>query len=367
VITGLDRGGAETMLFKLVQRTLAYADHIVVSLSGSGSLVRPLKELGIPVFTLDLKSNPVRLCALPRLIREYQPDIVHSWMYHSNLLAAFAVRMRSSRPRLVWGIRHTPRALSSYKFSTRWVIRLGSCLSRSADAILYNAVASRKRHHALGYSSRHDCVIPNGFDTRLFAPSSKQRAEVRRELGVSESALLVGLAARDHPIKGIDVLLDAIQHPSLRGLDLHLVMVGRGLDAKNPKLSSLLGMDHLSPAIHPLGERKNMHLLLPGLDVLVSPSRSEAFSNTIGEAMACGVPCVVTDVGDSALIVSDTGIVISPEDPDALAAAVADFAMLEPSARRAMAERARTRICSEFDLERISLQYVSLYERVLAS
>lgn len=367
VITGLGRGGAETMLLKLIQGTdSTRIQHTVISLTDEGVLANELRRCGAHVEALRLGRNPARLIQLLRLAKRERPAIIHAWMYHANIAVSAVVWGLRPRPKLIWGIRHTPHHRSTTKPFTWMLIQWGRMFARSADLIAYNAEVSRQRHIALGYPSSKSIVIPNGFDTTIFRPVEDAGARLRGILNVDRETALIGVVARFHPIKGYDVLLDAAQHVSESNSEKAFVLIGRDVDETNGELMRWIARRNLGQQVHLLGERKDIASLLPGLDVLVSPSRSEAFSNAIGEAMACGVPCIVSNVGDSARLVGDTGLVFTSGDARALADVLTEFLEAGDARKRELGVRARLRIQELYSLEEVCDRYSRMYATLLA-
>src|SRR5690348_81457 len=241
VITGLGTGGAQAALYRLVQ-TLRPPDfeHVVVALGAEGSMSAMFAELAE---LHHLGMHPGRLLPndvlrLRRMLRARHYDVIQSWMYHANLMAAMA-GWGEAAP-VVWNIRHSLHALSHEKRATRWVIRAGARLSRRPARIIYNAAVSRAQHVAFGYDDERSVVIPNGFDTSVFAPCAAERARVRAELGVPPEALAVGLVARVHPMKDHATFLQAAKRLGTTHPRATFVLVGEGADAANRELGALI-------------------------------------------------------------------------------------------------------------------------------
>jgi glycosyltransferase involved in cell wall biosynthesis len=306
---------------------------------------------------------PHEVLRLRRMLRANRCDVVQSWMYHANLMAAMA-GWGDDVP-VVWNIRHSLHALEHEKRSTRWVIRAGARLSRRPARIIFNAAVSRTQHVAFGYDDRRSVVIPNGFDTREFAPRPVERARVRAELGIAPDALAIGLVARVHPMKDHANFLRAAQRFSASHPRSVFVLVGDGADARNPTLGALIDGLGLREHVRLCGRRVDVAAVDNALDIAASASAwGEAFPNATAEAMACGVPCVVTDVGDAPAIVDDTGVVVPPRDAAALAAAWARLAELDPEARRALGLRARRRVVDQYAIDAGARRYADLYRTV---
>jgi glycosyltransferase involved in cell wall biosynthesis len=370
VITGLETGGAQRSLLSLIQgMDPAKFQSIVVSLKPPDSMSQKFSEAGIEVHHLGIRKDPVSLllglARLCRIMEAYRPHIMQGWMYHANVLCTLAQVLLPGKPKVVWGIRHSLHDLTKEKPTTRWVIKLGARLSRKADRIVYNAHSSAAHHRALGYNEDRELVIPNGVDCEQFKPSEEARKWLRREvLGLEENQFLVGMLARFHPTKGPDIFLEAASIVARQRADVKFVMVGKGMDQRNEALKSLIQANGIQSSVFLLGERSDMERIVPGLDVLCSPSRSESFPNVVIEAMACGVPCVVTDVGDSARIVGDCGLVVPKGNPEAIAAALVKVLDLHPREREGLGRKARERSKS-FSLDRTKEMFAMLYESLV--
>jgi len=209
-------------------------------------------------------------------------------------------------------------------------------------------------------------VIPNSFDTLRFRPDAVARIGIRRELGITDDTPLLGVVARFDPLKDFSTLVTAAGQLARSAPSVRWVLAGRGVERSNPAFAALLTDEHVNARIFALGDRSDVERVMAALDVLVQPSLSEALPNSVGEAMACGVPCLVTDVGDSAILVGDTGRVVPPRSPDALAHAAAAMLALDPAVRRALGERARQRVSSDYSANAMVTRYLDVIRRVIA-
>jgi len=245
---------------------------------------------------------------------------------------------------------------------TKGCIKIGAGLSSYVDHVIYNSSLSAVQHQNLGYSSKNGIILPNGFDLDEFNIDLKARNSFRIELGVSQSQFLVGYIARFHPKKDHKTFVRAANKIAIANPDVRFVLVGRDLLSTNGELSSMLASMNLEGKIFLMGERNDIPQINAALDVAVSTSAwGEGFPNVIGEAMASGVPCVVTDVGESARVVGDTGKVVQPENPTALSTALLSLLSLSDIERRRLGESARQRIAEEFSISNVSEMYESLY------
>ena len=370
VITSLDSNGAQIMLYNLLWKTNRVRfEPIIISLMDRSKLGDRIEALNIPVYTLNMKQGIPSLAHIWKLIRlvgQLQPDLIQGWMYHGNLAGQVASLFGSHKIPVVWGIHHSINSLSSEKRMTQYIIRLGSILSKFTNQIAFVSKNSKLQHEDLGYCSYKSCIIPNGFNTELFKPSVEARKTFRAELGLPEECFLIGSIGRDHPMKDRANFLTAAALLLKDFRDVHFILVGDQLDRENDVLLQSIEEKAIGDRIHLLGERRDMPHLTAALDILTSSSAyGEAFPLVVGEAMSCGVPCVVTDVGDSAWIVGNTGRVVPPQNSEALANAWSSLILLSREDRQVLGEAARSRIIESFSLDSVVSRYEQLYESVL--
>jgi glycosyltransferase involved in cell wall biosynthesis len=365
VITGLSTGGAETMLLKLLSAASGSMEHVVVSLGEEGTIGPRIAALGVPVHCLGLRRNapnPFRALSILPLARRIGPQLIQGWMYHGNLMASMAALALRHKPPVLWNIRQTVYDLRRERWPTAKFIRLGARLSSRPAAIIYNSQTSATQHESLGYGAEKRVIIPNGFDCQLLRPDEAARKAVRTELGIADDTVLVGLVARYHPMKDHVGFLQAAAMIARSYPQTRFVLAGAGVSSTQPELVKAIQQNKLWDCVMLLGERSDIPRLNNAFDIGCSASAwGEGFSNSIGEAMACGVPCAVTDVGDSAYIVADTGLVSPPRAPEALAKAIAGLIEIGRSGRQQLGTKARQRIETEFSLPAIVRRYEGLY------
>jgi glycosyltransferase involved in cell wall biosynthesis len=371
IITGLYTGGAEMMLYNLLSKTNRDRfNPMVISLMNRGTLSDRIEALGVPVYTIGMNPgqvpNPSILLRLLNTINHYQPDLLQGWMYQGNIAAWFASIFSYKKVPVVWDVQHSITGLKHEKKMTQSLIKFGVGVSKSVSQVVFASGNSKAQHEALGYNKNNACVIPNGFDISCFKPSSEARLKFRNELGLSDDAFLIGLICRYHPMKDHNNFLEAAAILQKSHPDVHYVLVGRQVDWKNDALRQRVKELNLTN-IHLLGERSDISVITPALDIASSSSAyGEAFPMIAGEAMSCAVPCVVTDVGDSGWAVADTGKVVPPRNPEALAFAWKQIIEMSPEARKALGESARNRVLELFALDTVVNKFESLYEQVLA-
>lgn len=371
VITNLATGGAEAMLLKLLQHLdRTRFQPTVISLVGMGEVGPRIAALGVPVHVVGMRRggvpHPLALYRVAQLLRQFRPDVVHTWMYHADLLGGLAARLAGC-PRVIWCLRQSNLSKSENKRSTLWVAKACALLSGAVPAqILSCSVRAKAVHADLGYRGDKIHVIPNGFELDRFQPNAAARASVRAELGLPANAPLVGLVARYDSQKNHAGFVQAAAQVAAQLPQVHFVLAGAGVDAANAALQQAIAAHGMQHCMHLLGRRDDVPRLMAALDVLASSSHGEAFPNVLGEAMACGVPCVVTDVGDSAEIVGNTGRVVAVGDMAALAQQLLDVLHLPAADRATLGRQARARVQAEYEIGHVAGLYQAFYERVAA-
>lgn len=366
VITGLTTGGAETALYNVLHGGLVdLFESKVISLRNEGTMGAKLGALGVPVAALEMHGALPSLANLRKLCREvraFQPDLIQGWMYHGNLAASIAATLAPGNPWLVWNIRHSLYGLTFEKLMTRQVIRANRLFSSRPDVILYNSNLSREQHEAFGVKSELAQVIPNGFNLERLWPSEDAGRVARETLGISANSRIVGHVARFHPMKNHDGFVRAAVLVGAELEDVHFVLSGRDVVPDNDAVTGLVP-DAMRNRFHWLGDREDIPDLMRAMDILcLSSSWGEAFPNVLGEAMTTGVPCVATDVGDSATIIGDTGFVVPPRNEKALVRALMVLLEMPASDRRVLGIAARDRMKERYSLKTVVQEYAAVYE-----
>ncbi|MGH6918930.1 MAG: glycosyltransferase [Geminicoccaceae bacterium] len=368
VITGVIMGGAEMMLYKLLARgDRRRFSPTVLSLLGSGVIGARISAMDVPVLTLGMRQerplSPAMLRLIP-LARSLRPSLIQGWMYHGNVAASACALLSGRRPPVIWNVRHSIHDMRYENRLSRGFIRLGAALSSSTCAIIYNSRLSATQHERLGYDSGKTVVIPNGFDCQVFRPRPEMAQRLRSEAKIDAGRVVIGMIARHHPQKDPGNLIKATALLARRAIDVHVVIVGTDFDSGNAEVMQAINQAGVADRVSLLGERHDIPDIVAGLDIATLPSAwGEGFPNVLGEAMACGVPCVTTDIGDSAWIVGDAGIVVPPRDPEALADGLGRLVALGCEGRRRLGAAARARVVEHFEVDDIVCRYQGLYER----
>ena len=333
---------------------------IVVSLTEEDVHATTLRDAELEVHSMGMpRGRPTwsGVSQLTKTIRRFRPDVMMTWMYHADLLGTLAAPLSGSPP-VIWCLRCSNLDLSCHPRLTRWTIASLARLSRLPAAVAHNSRAGRAAHAELGYRPRRWTYLPNGFDLDEWHPDAADREAVRRGLGLESGHKAVGLVARIDPEKDHANFLAAAARVAAILPDIRFVLIGRGTE-------TLEIPDALRECVTVLGERRDIPRLLRGLDIATLCSRSEGFPNTVGEAMATAVPCIVTDVGDAAEIVGETGIVIPPHNSSALAAAIVSMIEEGENSRANRGQAARDRIKKNWSICRIAHLYQELWRDVV--
>ena len=356
VITGLEDGGAEAVMARLCANDQTYS-HTVVSLTDAGKYGPLLRKAGIFVHCLNMPAGRVSLRGLSslwRILKSEQPDVVQTWMYHADLLGGLVARLAGIR-QVSWGVRQTNLEPGKSKRSTIWVARACARLSRWVPRVIVCCADSAARvHSCIGYDQHKLVVVHNGYDLSQFRPDEESRFALRKKLRIPSGARVLGMVGRFDPQKDHESLLDALATLDLEKIDAYCVLVGSAVNERNQALTSWIQGRGLGDRVLLMGQRTDIPAVMNALDVhVLSSAFGEGFPNVLAEAMACGTPCVATDVGDASVIVGDTGWIVPPKDAVALAMALA-AALREHSDAdgwRQRKEAARARIEQRFSME----------------
>ena len=356
------------MLYKLLSKiNHDEFESEVISLTDAGPVADKIKMLGVPVHELGMKRgkiHPVALIKLTSFLRKRNPDLVQTWLYHSDLIGGVAAKL-AGRIEIFWSIRQSNIDADSNKKSTIRIAKTCAKLSTwLPEKIICCSHAALESHVALGYSKEKMIVIPNGFDLDAFHPDKDAGDSVRKELDIDEKTPVIGLVARFDPQKDHQNFIKAAELIIKTDPSVHFILCGDGINSENIKLIGWIKQAGLEKCFHLLGIRSDITGLVAAMNVAVSSSLGEGFPNVVGEAMSCAVPCVVTDVGDSALIVGDTGRVVAAKDSEALATAIIELLQETPEFREELGIQARLRVEKNYSLGSVVKKYEIAYRGV---
>lgn len=366
VISGLNIGGAEMMLYRFLS---VYDKNryipVVISLTDIGPIGQKIQALGIPVYACNMKNNFFRApFILLKLLHKHKLDVIQTWMYHADLFGGIIGKLLNIP--VVWGIHNSTLIKGKSKRGTIYIAMLNAYLSKFIPAqIICCSEIAQSVHEKLGYCSKKMKIIPNGFDCKLFSPDEKKRNDIRLKLQCEKDEFLIGMFARFDPQKDHQTLIKGAGIFFRKVLNAKLILCGDGLTYENKVLKKWIEQEGIKEKVVLLGRRDDIQDICKILDIFtLSSSFGEAFPLVVGEAMLTEVPCVVTDVGDSSSLVGDTGSVVPPVSPQALADAWLLLYEMDSVKRKDLGKAARRRIENNFELEKICKKYNDIYEIV---
>ena len=368
VINSLNVGGAEQMLAKIA-KNIAFADDdiTVVTLIGNGILAEEFVGENHCVISLGLSRNPLtwlNIVKLAVIMRRRQPDVVHSWLYQSDIVAGIVTRFVTNCA-VIWSLRQSNLAKEHNKFTTRLCIKLCALMSRYLpDAIVSNAYIAMLAHTKIGYAANKIVIIPNGFDLSQSSRDASAAAKIREELGIGHDAPMVSMIGRFDSQKNHVGFFRAMRTILNALPDTNFCFAGVGVTTDNPAINKMIYENNIDKKrLHLLGQRNDINAVMSATDLLALPSDGEAFPNVVGEAMACEIPCVVTDVGDCGEIVGKTGRVVPAGDMLKFADEVIGMLSKSKLQRQAMGREARLRVKARYDIDKVAKAYRDLYVR----
>lgn len=357
IITGLGNGGAEASLYRLCVYDKSNT-HYVISLTNGGKYFPLLNNAGVVVYSLDMGysiHSIKELITLMKLLKNINPDVVQTWLYHADFIGGVVSRLCGIK-KVYWGIHNSTLSKEATPQLTRLIVKILSILSHVVPKRI--VVCGRVPlwvHSALGYDSEKMRVINNGYDTEYFCLDLSRKRKIDQ---ISFKVPLLGMIARYSPQKDHGNLFKALSILKSRGGSFACVLVGAGINEQNHELLFCIEKYGLNDLVYCLGEREDLHQIYQALDLnILSSAYGEGFPNVLCEAMACGVPCVATDVGDSSIIIGDLGWVVPPKDPyslsNAIENALSSLDHIDPI-------KIRARIVNNYSISRM----VSLYNNL---
>lgn len=343
--------------------------HVVISLSGDGKYSTKLRKKGILVYSLSLGFNILSILKffyLIKIIKSHNPDLIQTWMYHANLIGGIAAYF-SRVKYILWNIRNTELELGKFKRRTIWISKVLSKLSYLLPTkIIYCAKSSLRFHNKIGYNKKKGCVIQNGFDTSYFDLKKKAEKRFRKKFNINLNIPILGSVGRFDPSKDYLNLFKALSILKKRKIPFFFILVGYGLDKSNKQLLKLLSKYKLINNVKLLGPKKNIPDIMSSINLFVLSSLTEAFPNVIGEAMSCRTPCISTNVGDSQIIIGNTGWIVPSKNPSKLSIA------LENSLKKVGTKswlkkgvQARLRIKKNFNIELMIKSYNKIWVNLI--
>mgnify|MGYP000923243032 FL=1 len=361
IITGLGSGGAENMLYKLIK----YSDkskyyHEVISLMDEGIIGKRIRDEGVKIHSLNVsKANIFKsILNARRICKDF--DIINTWLYHADMFG-FVIAKLLLKKKLIWNIRHSNLDKNANKSRTLMIVKINLLLSKKLDCITFNSNKALETHLTVGFKNKNTIVIPNGFELNKFSFNEENRNTLRKALNLDKNCKALITVGRWDVQKDYFTLFKALGEIKNTYTNFKMIMVGTNLDECNEDLCNLAIKYDLRDKLMLLGRRNDIPEILSAADCYISSSLGESFSNSIGEAMACALPCIVTDVGDSKQIVGETNYVVNAKDFKGLAETIGKFLDKSESPRNFIS---RDRIVENFDIKKIVKDYERNYQDV---
>tara|TARA_B110000008_G_C16973848_1_gene565033 strand:- start:3052 stop:4179 length:1128 start_codon:yes stop_codon:yes gene_type:complete len=362
IITGLKVGGAENALHRLIVNSPDGYKHEVLSLTTGGEMHSVFSNSNIEVVTIDFKNSFVSsMISLVKVIKSKNPDIVQTWLYHSNLIGGIAARL-SGIKNIIWGLRGTaiPQSIISIH---NIIINLGALFSYFIPSyIVCNAQTVKNYHVRKKYCSKKIEIIENGF---ILHKDEPQKESMLAEIKANKESLLIGTVGRYDKLKDYPNMISALSIIMQEFSNVHLILVGRGLDNLNIELKNLISNSLDISRVHLLGEKNNISSCLRELDIFCLSSRNEGFPNVLAEAMLMKIPCVSTNAGDAANLISDIGVLVPVEDHIKLALGLKYMIAMSKKERRKIGEKSYSHIRSNFSIENNISKFCKLYMKLI--
>ena len=366
IITGLGDGGAEHVLYKICKYDIINK-HLVISLKGPGKYFSLLNKLGIKVYFLNIRFFSIhKFIFLIKLLRSIKPDIVQTWLVHADFLGSIAARLAGIK-KILWNIRYSNIEIGKAKFTTILIIKILSILSYLIPRFIITVSKKAKKIYEIeGYNKRIFKFIPNGYDLSILKVNKLQKINFKRKIKIKNKIPLIGNVARYDPQKDHLNLLNALALIRLKNINFFCVLIGSNIDKNNIDLISNIKKLKLSNHIKLLGQTDNISEVMNGLDVHVLSSRyGEGFPNVVAESMACGTPCIVTDVGDSAFVVGKTGWVVPPKNSTRLAKVIEKVLNEKNTSKwNKRCNKAQLRIKKKFSISKMIKLYNDVWIKV---
>jgi len=367
IITSLETGGAQSALIQLIKQLKAHGfDQSVISMKPGGEQASIITVLGIPVH--EVRFSPGTLIrsrdVCERIILDFQPDIIQSWLYHADFLTIL-LRKPNQIP-VFWGLHHSYESTRKnlLKVSTKIISHINAFFSRSVpQKIICCSRSALESHVVIGYAETKMVFIPNGIDSDQFKPDINARIELRSKLGLSPKTPLIGYIARYHPQKDHGTFFTAAALLLDKKPETHFLLAGNNVVPENPDIQKYLHPLERSSHFHLLGRRVDIPMITAGLDIAtLSSSGGEAFPLTILEAMACGIPSVATNVGDIMEVIGPCGVIVPPRNPRMLAQGWIDILNMSPEERADLGKVSRDRVEMFFTDQVMADKYIGVYK-----
>ena len=346
-------GGAEMMLARLIQYTEHQYEHVIIALMKTSEVYQSTLDRCQAHYALDWNGiNTLgTVSKLRTLLKKLQPATVQCWMYHANVLTSLSIIGLAQKPKVVWGIHHSLASPKDESISTKIALGLSKILSQQASAIIYCAHSSMQQHQAFGFKNANSQVIANGVFLDKFQPNPQLHEPT-----------VIGFAGRYHIAKGYPYLFETMG--LLKDKNIIFKIAGNGASIDNPEVKALFHQYQLdAQKVHLIDQISDMPAFYQSIDAFLMTSITEGFPNVLVEAMASGLPCISTDVGDAKYIVQDLGSIVPPRNAKALADAILAYTQKSEAEKQSLKQATREWVEQNFSIETVSGQYMQVWSQ----
>ncbi|MEB8432429.1 glycosyltransferase [Cocleimonas sp. KMM 6892] len=368
ISTGLETGGAEVQLLRLLTDIdKSKFEMIVISLHNETYLADRIRELGLPVHSLQLKKNPLNVRKAYSILKEFNPDVIHGTMYEGGVVGTLFNKFLPKKPPVIWTVHEPLEHYDKEPIRKRLQLRTWGLISKLPACMMYVSNLNKDQHVAWGFNNEKSIVIPNGVDTSKCFPNRPAGLKVRHSLMIPDNAFVIGKIARFHRQKNHIGFMHSAALLAKTQPHVHFMLVGTNVDENNEELVNLRKELGLEGKVHMLGNREDIPDVVNAFDLATLTSFGEAFPLTLGEAMVSGIPCVATAVGDNDYIIGDTGLITPIGDDEAMAEAWQKMVKIKrdtPDTYAQMGQAARQRTLDNFTLEQQVKQHEDLYRNL---
>ena len=346
-------GGAEMMLARLIQYTEHQYEHVIITLMKTSEVYQSTLERCQAHYALGWNGiNTLgTIQKLRGLLKQIQPKTVQCWMYHANALTSLSIIGLAQKPKVVWGIHHSLASPKDESISTKIALSLSKILSQQASAIIYCAHSSMQQHQAFGFKNGNSQVIANGVFLDKFQPNPQLHEPT-----------VIGFAGTYRHAKGYPYLFETIG--LLKDKNIIFKIAGSGASIDNPEVKALFHQYQLdAEKVHLIDQISDMPAFYQSIDAFLMTSITEGFPNVLVEAMASGLPCISTDVGDAQYIVQELGEIVPPRNSAVLVQAILNYVQQSNDERLQLKQAVRERVEAHFSIEKVSQQYMQVWEQ----
>lgn len=346
-------GGAEMMLSRLIQQTQNECDHVIISLMKTSAVYTETLALCRSHYALNWNGlNTVSvIIQLKKLLQKLAPKTIQCWMYHANVLATLSTLGMQHKPNIFWGIHHSLASTKEESISTKVALVFSKMLSNKPKGIIYCAHSALVQHQKFGLENANSHVIANGVSLTKFEPNP-----------ILHEPCTIGFAGRYHLAKGYPYLFATIA--KLKDQPIIFKIAGSGASLDNVEVKALFEQYQLDARkVHLLDQISDMPAFYQSIDAFLMTSITEGFPNVLVEAMASGLPCISTDVGDAKYIVQDLGSIVPPRNAQALADAILAYTQKSEAEKQSLKQATRERVEQNFSIETVSRQYMQVWSQ----